>query len=84
MQSKESQQASIAVVSGLTPAQQEMLVGAINRAKGHRFAITREMLGVTRFGTMCWACRNEYNKTKNPEYLDLLDRIVGLGLKSAI
>jgi hypothetical protein len=84
MQSKESQQASIAVVSGLSSAQQEMLVGAINRAKGHRFAITKEMLAVTRFGTMCWACRREYDKTKNPEYLKLLERVVDLGLKSAI
>lgn len=84
MQSKESQQASIAVVSGLTDPQQEMLVGAINRAKAHRFAITKGMLATTRFGTMCWACRWEYNKTKNEEYLRLLSKIVGLGLNSAI
>lgn len=84
MQSKESQQASIAVVSGLTSPQQEMLVGAINRAKGHRFALTKGMLATTRFGTMCWACRREYNVTKNPEYLRLLERIVDLGLKSAL
>ncbi len=80
MSNPESVQATHKVIAGLTEAQQEMCVQALNRARVMRIGITAKTLPCVRFGSICSSLRREYDKTKNLEYLNLLGTVVKLGL----
>jgi hypothetical protein len=84
MQTQLSQSVTIAAISGLTETEQQLVVEAINRAKGLRFTINRAMLPTVRFGTICWALRADYQKNRRAENLPILGKVVKRGLLHAI